>query len=307
MEPSRLCTANINSFKMTAITKRPTGFGSESGRGAYTLNINNPYESWAQQEHTTHFGGWDRYSTSRLMRACSQFNECQMAVKLSKIAKINSMIDVGCATGRFYRFFRQVFPGVKYRGYDISQVAIDHAKQLYPEVDFSVFDGDPNTVNIPKPDLLFCRDVMHHQPNPKEFLASLYEATGKYLILRVRTREVGPTEFDSEKSCQLSYNIWVPYIVFNTNELTDLLSSYNQPPVKIDIVRHPEVLGGHLGRYLPKDLYFPETGTAETSLLIEKDSGSNSGETIITSKETQEPRGMELPSFIRFAKRLARR
>ncbi|MQF94851.1 MAG: class I SAM-dependent methyltransferase, partial [SAR202 cluster bacterium] len=237
----------------------------QAGQGVSILSVTNPYESWAQREHTSHFGGWDRYSTRKLLRACNQFNECQMAMELAKVAKINSVMDVGCATGRFYRFFREVFPGVDYRGLDISQVAIDHAKKLYPQTDFAVFDGDPTTAEAPQPDLLFCRDVVHHQPDPKEFLAKLYATPSKYLLLRVRTREVGETVFDREQSCQLSYNIWVPYIVFNTQELIDLLSSYSPRPAKIDIARHPDVLGGQLNRYLPKELYFPETGTAETS------------------------------------------
>ncbi|MQF95113.1 MAG: class I SAM-dependent methyltransferase [SAR202 cluster bacterium] len=230
-----------------------------------------------------------------------------MAVQLAKVAKIDSMMDVGCATGRFYRFFREVFPGVDYRGFDISQVAIDHAKKLYPETEYSVFDGDPSAVAGPQPDLLFCRDVVHHQPDPKDFLAKLYATPSKYLLLRVRTREVGETVFDREQSCQLSYNIWVPYIVFNTKELTDLLSSYSPRPTKIDIVRHPDVLGGQLNRYLPKELYYPETGTAETSILIEKGGEDQTGEPRITSETRPETRLQELPPLYRLAKKLARR
>ena len=230
-----------------------------------------------------------------------------MAVELGKVAELSSVMDVGCATGRFYRFFRQIFPAAQYHGFDISQVAIDYARNLYPESDFSVFDGDPGTVEGPKPDLLFCRDVLHHQPDPREFLAKLYQASGKYLIMRVRTREVGSTIFDPEQSCQFTYGNWVPYIVFNTKELTDLLSSYSPRPVKIDIVRNPEVLGGQLNRYLPKELFYPETGTAETSILIEKGSDDQTTDTEVTSEARRELRGQELPFLYRLARRIASR
>jgi len=228
-----------------------------------------------------------------------------MAVELAKVAKVESVMDVGCATGRFYRFFKETFQGAHYQGFDISRVAIDYAKKLYPEAVFSLFDGDPTDVAGSSPDLLFCRDVLHHQPDPKAFLAQLYQAAGKYLILRVRTREVGPTEFDRDKSCQYTYDNWVPYIVFNTTELTDLLSSYSPRPARIDIIRHPDVLGGQLNRYLPKELYYPDTGTAETSILIEKGLEGKTSEPKISSEARRELRGQELSPLIRLAKRLA--
>jgi SAM-dependent methyltransferase len=230
-----------------------------------------------------------------------------MAVELSEVETFDSVMDLGCATGRFYRFFREIFPGAHYRGIDISQVAIDYAKKLYLKSDFSLFDGDPSTIEGPKPDLLFCRDVLHHQPNPEEFLAKLYATAGKYLILRIRTREVGATVFDREQSCQYSYDNWVPFIVFNTTELTDLLSSYNPSPARIDIVRHPVVLGGQLGRYLPKEMYFPETGTSETSILIEKGNNDQTVVPKITSQTRPELRGQEMSFLFRLGKRLAGR
>jgi len=230
-----------------------------------------------------------------------------MALELASLKRVHSIMDVGCATGRFYRFFRKTFPEAAYHGFDISRVAIEHATNLYPHSDFSVFDGDPTTVGGPNPDLIFCRDVLFHQPTPKEFLAKLYETSGKYLIMRIRTREVGATVFDWEQSCQLSYNNWVPYIVFNTKELTDLLSSYNPKPARIDIVRHPVVLGGQLGRYLPKEMYFPETGTSETSILIEKGNNDQTVVPKITSQTRPELRGQEMSFLFRLGKRLAGR
>jgi len=230
-----------------------------------------------------------------------------MAVELAEVTKIESVMDVGCATGRFYRFFKEVFSGVHYRGFDISQSAIDHAKNLYPETEFSVFNGDPSAVGSTQPDLLFCRDVVHHQTDPKGFLAKLYATPSKYLLLRVRTREIGETVFDIDQSCQLAYNSWVPYIVFNTKELTDLLSSYSPRPAKINIARHPNVLGGQLHRYLPKELYYPETATAETSILIEKGSDGLTAKPQITSETRVETRVQELRPLYRLAKKLLRR
>lgn len=240
------------------------------------------------------------------MRVYNQFNECQIATCLSKSVDVNSIMDVGCATGRFYRFFKEIFPKATYRGYDISKVAIDHANSLYPNTEFSTFTGDPTTIQSPAPDLLFCRDVLLHQPNPKDFLSQLYQTAGKYLLMRVRTREIGETELDISLSCQYHYGDWVPYIVFNTKELTNLFSEYHPRPAKIDIVRHPDILGGQMNRFLPKELYYPETGTAETAILVEKGSIEQSKGPDISLITRPEPRGNELSLLMRLAKRLAR-
>jgi hypothetical protein len=39
---------------------------------------------------------------------------------------------------------------------------------------------------------------------------------------------------------------------------------------KVTILKSYGILGGQNGRFLPKELYFPEAGTAETSVCIEK-------------------------------------
>jgi SAM-dependent methyltransferase len=202
--------------------------------------------------------------------------------------------DVGCAAGGFYRFFRRTGPALEYKGFDISEVAIERARSLYPKVAFRVFDGRLKSLPDVQADIVFCRDVVHHQENPRAFLSDLYDIARRYLILRVRTREVGTTVFDVDRSCQYTYGHWVPYIVFNTSELLELIRSFTPPPARITLLRHPVVLGGQTSRFLPKELYYPETGTAETAVLIGKGDGKGSSETTVTLNtcpEVHEPTG----------------
>lgn len=156
-------------------------------------------------------------------------------------------------------------------------------------------------------DIVFCKDVVHHQTDPKKLLSALYEKANNYLILRVRTREVGPTVFDPSQSCQFLYGDWVPYIVFNSAELAELIRSYQPSPVRIALWRHPVVLGGAGGRYLPKELYDPQTGTAETAVLIEKRSGSSEAETQVEVITRPETRGLARPLWLRSIVSLAKR
>ena len=217
------------------------------------------------------------------------------------------MWDIGCATGRFYRYFQKILPSTEYHGFDISEGAVNHAKQQYPQGEFNVFDGDISKVQQATPDLIFSRDVVQHQPNPTEYLAKLYDSVGKYLILRVWTRETGATVFDVDLSCQFGKDSWVPYIVFNTQELIDLFSSFKYAPTKMQVVRHPVVLGGQSGRYLPKELYYPETGTAETAILIEKGRQEGESNPQVVIETRPEVRGQELSGFSRLIRKISSR
>jgi hypothetical protein len=54
------------------------------------------------------------------------------------------------------------------------------------------------------------------------------------------------------------------------------------------------ILGGHHLRYLPKDCYFKETGTAESVLLVEK--GTETRETEVIEEAVPENLQLGLPS-----------
>jgi len=267
------------------------------------------YKDWMQEDRVGLVSKWDSYSTARLVRLCNQFNECQLFrdLALDPGRGCRTLSDVGCATGCFYRFFHKVWPTLEYRGFDPLEAAIEYARRRYPDGDFRVFDGNLKATPGLESDIVFCRDVVPHQVNPYEFVSDLYDSAGRYLILRLRTREVGTTNLDVSQSCKYTYGHWVPYIVFNTSELIDLLRSFKPTPAKITLRRHPVVLGGQHGRFLPKELYYPETGTAETALLVEKGTGNWSENTDVTIETCPETRDQDMILWVRALRRLARR
>lgn len=263
-------------------------------------------DAWKENEHADLFATWDYLSTAKLVKICDQFNECQLFRTLATDPNCRTISDIGCATGRFFRYFRKISPNLEYKGFDVSQAAIEYARNLYANGNFTVFDGNVKSPLNLQSDIVFCRDVVIHQPNPSEFLSDLYDVTKSYLILRVRTKEVGTTVFDISLSCQYMYGHWVPYIVYNTTELIDLLCSLSPSPAKITLWRYPEVLGGQNNRFVPKDLYHPETGTAESSLLIEKRADGVIGDTIINIETRRETRFQERPAWARGIRKVAR-
>lgn len=263
------------------------------------------YEAWKQQDHVRLFSSWDQYPTGALVKQCHTFNDFQLFDSIAGNQECRTVSDVGCATGGFYRYFHRQWPSLGYKGFDISQLAVEHARNLYPEGNFTVFDGQLKSQADVESDIVFCRDVTHHQTNPQTFLSDLYDIAKEYLVLRVRTREIGATVFDVEQSCQYTYGRWVPYIVFNTTEIMELISSFYPSPARITIKRHPVILGGQNSRYLPKELYDPETDTAETAILIKKRKGNLAEETV-TSVESC-PEGISRSPWRQVIRRVARR
>lgn len=233
------------------------------------------HDAWAQQEHAVHFDALSRLPGFILRQAYERFNEVRLLNQaLDDHEGPCSLLEVGCATGEFYRYLRLRHPHVTYVGCDISRPALECARQKYPaDGRFIETDTDLKSVSHIKPDVLFCRDVAHHQSDPAAFIRKLYDMSQNLLVMRVRTRDVGETVRDPAVSCQLNYGMWAPYIVVNSTELLKVIEGFQPRPKLIRLVKHYMILGGQHARYLPKECYFKETGTAESALLIEKGDG----------------------------------
>jgi hypothetical protein len=59
----------------------------------------------------------------------------------------------------------------------------------------------------------------------------------------------------------------MPYIVINLDELISRIRTI-RPASEVVVYRHHIVLGGQVNRFLPKDCYRLETGTAETAVGV---------------------------------------
>lgn len=234
------------------------------------------YDAWKSQEHVQLFDIWSRVPLFVLRDRYERFNEVRLLNAWADARQSPfSLLEIGCATGEFYRYFAARHPNASYVGCDISEVAIRRAQEKCPATGrFVHTDENLSAVAGLKPDVVFCRDVLLHQPDPFAFLQRLYGLTQHTLVLRLRTRDVGATELDPEKSCQRNYGAWAPYIVVNAQELLRTIQGFSPRPRRIHLAKHYMILGGQHARFLPKACYYPETGTAESALLIEKVDGN---------------------------------
>jgi len=173
---------------------------------------------------------------------------------------------------------------------------------LHPNENFKKIDLGPLNKYYDKFDYVFSRDTIMHQEKPFLFLDELIKSANKGVILRLRTRDTGKTDFNVKKNCQLHYdNYWMPYLVININEIIEFLKK-QKIVNSIEINRSYEVLGGNINRFLPKDLYFKSAGGAETSIFLKIDKTKKNSDLKIIKTDLIEGRELIRSSTI---KRLA--
>jgi SAM-dependent methyltransferase len=226
---------------------------------------------WQHRQHAVSFDFRAAMPIGTLTREYESFSDVSLLKEAIRGGGAD-VAEIGCATGEFFRYLRAECPKVRYRGFDVSEPAIRRALDKYPGGPFTVINVDPSglaeTVRRGgTPDAVYCKDVLHHQVRPLEFLAALMQIPKDAVILRCRTRDFGPTEWNPEKSCQDHYDGSMPYIVINTEELIGHIQRL-APNAEIVVLRNHMILGGLHGRKLPADCSLPETRTAETAIGI---------------------------------------
>ena len=228
--------------------------------------------AWADQMHAKVFDYMHKMPKYIIKKHYESFGEGRLLRMFRDEIRGEKFFEIGCATGELYRYVANYMKPLQYFGFDISKPAIDRAESKYPQGNFYLLAAGFEEIvqKFGRPDVVWSRDVVLHQESPYDFLRDLIELSNGIVVLRLRTRDVGATETNSEVSCQLHWDkFWVPYIVLNTEEMIQRISEH--PTVKrIVVSRHYEVLGGHNYRVLPKDLYFRDAGTAETAVFIQK-------------------------------------
>ncbi len=266
------------------------------------MKENKYFKGWDTKSHLDNFNPWNYYSNSFFNYTFGSFYENKKMIELLN-KNNNSILDVGCASGYLLRYILKNVSGFNiknYLGVDISKSAIEFAKKKYGITNFRVLDNENLSFNESVLyDIVYSRDTIQHQVDPLQFINNLLKLSKNYIVLRLRTRDKGKTEFNSEHSCQMHYDkYWMPYIVINIDELIEIFKM-NAFIEEVSINKSYMILGGQTQRFLPKDLYFSESGTAETSIILKLDRSKNLTN-ILKINETLEKEGQNYISENRF-------
>lgn len=232
------------------------------------------YADWQHDEHARLFDRRSALPSRSLIRDYESFSDVHLLNERLREMEKTQLLEVGCATGEFSRYLQLKHPHVGYTGIDLSEPAIQRARQKYPKANFLVCDPSRRLPESLKSlglesewPVVYTKDVVHHQTDPYGFLEQLLSVCTDTLVLRTRTRDKGETVMDPDRSCQYHYEGWMPYLVLNVDELVEQIRRY-APGSEIKVYRTRMVLGGKENRFLPKECYLPETGTAETSVAV---------------------------------------
>jgi SAM-dependent methyltransferase len=252
------------------------------------------YTEWQRKSHSSFFDSLHTLDNRNLVRKYESLNDVQLLNGRIDPGRQLTLLEIGCATGEFYRYLHVKYPRVNYYGVDISEPAIERAKEKYPKANF--FVNRPNVrvsdtlrkLHISdNPQVVYAKDVIHHQASPFEFLSDLLRIAREALVFRCRTRDIGQTEIDPEHSCQYLYGGWAPYIVVNLEELVGYITR-QAPRCEVVVLRNHMILGGQYSRFLPKECYLPETGTAETAIVVLKN-GDHPDRVTIQDRTEEKP------------------
>ena len=256
--------------------------------------------AWQEPDHADIFDATATFSLTELRHHYEGFNEFNLLMAHKKSISEHDFVEIGCATGELYRYLSAYHPEFNYRGFDISRPAIERAHQKYQHGIFEVCKPDLSdliTENF-SPGVVWSRDVIHHQPNPFDYLSKLLSISNEVTIIRTRTRDKGASVLDPEMSCQLQYNSWVPYLIFNTDELVKAICEIISVK-RMFVYKHYMQLGGLHNRFVPKDCYLSETGTAETALYIVRSKNSDTSPHVSVSSTNESRPPKHDPLWIR--------
>lgn len=190
---------------------------------------------------------------------------------LERILKdVDSVLDVGCASGRYVDLITDVRPQIretlKYVGIDISPENIENARRLYPRYQFELvnaLDFAPGQ----KFDLVNATGVCQHEPEFELLIERMLSWSARYVMFDVKLANVPGHVIDMTRSRAGTDDNPLYFILVSYKQLLDFL------------LRQPGVVNVELFGYVTptnQRVRLPDgvEAVVSTGILIEKGSAN---------------------------------
>ena len=82
--------------------------------------------NWQHRQHAVHFDFRAAMPIGMLSREYESFSDVVLLTQAIQKG-ITDVVEIGSATGEFFRYLRAKHPHVRYRGYDVSEPAVRRA------------------------------------------------------------------------------------------------------------------------------------------------------------------------------------
>lgn len=137
--------------------------------------------------------------------------------------KKDAICDIGCAEGDSLEVYYRTFPNTALCGEDFSEVAIERAKQKFPQFSFK-------NSNILKPEgenqypVVICSNVLEHFKDTYDVLEKLCSRSTKYTVILIPYRELAGRIPDHEQifsTDNIPVNVGENVLVYTKSMETD--------------------------------------------------------------------------------------
>ena len=152
---------------------------------------------------------------------------------------IQSILDVGCASGRFNELLRQVCSDFEYTGLDLSLEGIERGRMMYPESEF--FHANALEFTTAKTfDLVNATGVCQHEPQFTKLIESMISWSNRYVLFDVKLGKIDEHIVDINRAfCRHEMPMY--FIVLSFEQLLTFLRT--QPTIaSISVYGYPTPL-----------------------------------------------------------------
>jgi hypothetical protein len=235
--------------------------------------MNITQSNWRDDKLKNHYVYLHKYHDDFFFnKKFGSYHSSKVTKELLKENQSYDLLEIGIGAGNFYRYLKINKITNNYTGGDISENYVNLSKKIHSYDGFFVTDAKFDKDLKKNYDVVYCRNVAHHQTDPYFFLKNLINKFTKKLIVELRTRDYGNTNLDVNSSHQLVDGVKVPYIFLNYEELKNFFFSIEKlDKAKITINRNYHIFGGKIGRSLEKEFFNKETKASDTTIIIELD------------------------------------
>ena len=143
------------------------------------------------------------------------------------------VLDVGCASGGFFNIMRSYEAHIEYTGVDLSERAVELAKERYPEATFIVTEGFELVFANNTFDVVHCTSVFNNEPNYQAMLQEMYRVSNRFVLMDIRLLKGIGRQAESVYNIQFNsegVEAKVPYVGNDADEVANFVLQLDPKP-----------------------------------------------------------------------------
>ena len=144
-----------------------------------------------------------------------------------------TVLDVGCASGGFFNIMRSFEPRIEYTGIDLSERAVELARERYPEATFLLTEGFELPFEDDSFDIVHCTSVFNNEPNYQGMMKEMYRVSSRFVLVDIRLLKGIGTVRESVYNIKFhgdGVEAKVPYVVNDADEVVNFILQLEPKP-----------------------------------------------------------------------------